>query len=289
MQKRGIEIVATSEDVPQRQSSADSHLAISKPIEFQVLGPTEARRAGQQIPLSGARRGALLTRLLLDAGRAVSAETLIEDVWDGHAPSAASATLQSHVSQLRKVLGDRLRRSAAGYLLRLDAATVDAAEFEGGLANGATHMAEGDVHEAAGSLREALLLWRGRALQDVADRPWARPEAERLEELRRIAVEQLLQARLEPGEHQQVVPDAEAAVEENPLREQRWAILMLALYRSGRQADALRAYRRLRKPPCRRTRDRPVTTLDRPRGRRPPPRPRPATPCRARAWRDDEA
>ena len=83
-------------------------------------------------------------------------------------------------------------------------------------------------------------------MQEVADRPWARPEAERLEELRRVAAEQLLEARLALGEHEQVVPDAEVAIDENPLREQRWATLMLALYRCGRQADALRTYQRLR-------------------------------------------
>jgi Transcriptional regulatory protein, C terminal len=96
----------------------------SSPIKFLVLGPTEARQGGNPIALSGARRQALVTRLLLDAGRSVSAETLLEDVWDGHAPPAASATLQSHVSQLRKVIGPRLQRSTTGYMLRLDAASV---------------------------------------------------------------------------------------------------------------------------------------------------------------------
>lgn len=215
-------------------------------MKFLVLGPTEARQADQPIALSGARRRALVTRLVLDAGRSVSAETLLEDVWDGHAPPAASATLQSHVSQLRKVIGNRLQRSTTGYLLSLDAASVDADQFEDQVANAASHLAQGDVGTAALELRGALRLWRGRALQDVADRPWAMPQAERLEELRRAALEQLLRARLASGEHEQVVPEAEAAVEEYPLREQRWATLMLALYRSGRQAEALRAYQRLR-------------------------------------------
>ena len=93
----------------------------NKPIEFHLLGSTEAWQAGNPIPLSGARRRALVTRLLLDAGRAVPAETLLEDVWGDQAPGAASATLQSHLSQLRKVLGDRVQRSGAGYSLRLDA------------------------------------------------------------------------------------------------------------------------------------------------------------------------
>lgn len=242
-----VYMVARNEDITKHSLSERNRQAMSGgPIEFQVLGPTEASQAGQPIPLSGARRRALVTRLLLDAGRAVSAETLFEDVWDGHAPPAARATLQSHVCQLRKVLGDRLQKSTAGYVLRLDAATVDAYQFEGRVADAASQLAVGDYQAAAASLREGLGLWRGRALEDVADRPWAQPEAERLEELRRFALEQLLQARLEAGEHEQVVPDAEAAVGENPLREQRWATLMVALYRCGRQADALRAYQRLR-------------------------------------------
>ena len=241
-----FQIATRGGDPPGGRSSEGSSLDRSTPIQFQVLGSTEARQVGQPIPLGGARRRALLTRLLLGAGRAVSTDTLIEDVWDGHAPPAASATLQSHVSQLRKVLGDVIQSSAAGYVLRLDVANLDAAEFERRYAIGASLLAEGDARAAVASLREALLLWQGRALQDVAHRQWAQPEAARLEELRSVAAEQLLQARLESGEHERVVPDAEAAVEEEPLREQRWSTLMLALYRSGRQADALRAYHRLR-------------------------------------------
>ena len=241
-----FEIATRSGDPSGGRSSEGSSLDKGTPIQFQVLGSTEARLVGQPIPLGGARRRALLTRLLLGAGRAVSADTLIEDVWDGHAHPAASATLQSHVSQLRKVLGDVIGWSAAGYVLRLDVADLDAAEFERRYAIGASRLAQGDACAAVTSLREALLLWRGRAMQDVADRQWAQPEAARLEELRRVAADQLLQARLESGEHERVVADAEAAVEEEPLREQRWATIMVALYRSGRQADALRAYHRLR-------------------------------------------
>jgi DNA-binding SARP family transcriptional activator len=218
----------------------------NRPIEFRVLGPTEARDGGRAIPLSGARRRTLVTRLLLDAGRAVTTDTLLEDVWGEQAPAAASATLQSHVSQLRKVLGDCLQRTTVGYLLRLDAVSIDAQRFEDLIASGSLQFAAGDFEAAALSLRQALRLWRGRALQEVADQPWAQPEAERLEELRRVATEQLLEARLALGEHEQLVPDAKLAVGENPLRERRWATLMLALYRCDRQADALRAYQQLR-------------------------------------------
>jgi DNA-binding SARP family transcriptional activator len=214
-------------------------------IEFQLLGPTEARQGGIGIPLSGVRRRALLARLLLSAGRAVSVETLLEDVWDGRAPAAASATLQSHVSQLRKVLGDRFRRCAGGYELSLDEAEVDAIQFEHEASMGASLLAEGKASQAAELLHSALRLWRGRALDEVADRPWAQPAAERLEELRGAATDQLLEAQLALGHYREVVADAEAAVKEHPWREQRWATLMLALYACGRQADALRTYRRL--------------------------------------------
>ena len=216
-------------------------------IQFQVLGPTEAWRAGQSLPLSGTRRRALVARLLLDAGQVVPADTLIEDVWEDKTTPSAPATLHSHISQLRKVLGGCLQRRAAGYVLQVDEACVDAAEFEGQVDSASAQLAAGHGQASVATLREALLLWRGRALQDVADRPWAQPEAARLEELRGLAVEQLLNARLEVGECEQIVADAEAAVAEEPFREQRWATLMLALYRCGRQADALQAYQRLRR------------------------------------------
>ena len=231
---------------------------INNPIQFQVLGPTEARQGSRAIPLSGARRRTLVTRLLLDTGRAVSADTLLEDVWGDQAPPAALATLQSHVSQLRKALGDCLQRSTAGYTLLRDAVSTDAEEFEAMIASGTLQFAEGHFEAAAWSLRQALRLWQGRALQEVADLPWAQPEAERLEELRKVATEQLLEARLALGEHERLVPDARVAVEEDSLRERRWATLMLALYRCGRQADALRAYQRLRNLLLEEFRDRPI-------------------------------
>ena len=233
-----------------RQSREASSRGIEGPlsdtIEFQLLGATEARRDGEPVPLSGARRRALVARLLLDADRVVRADALIEDVWDGSPRPAAMATLQSHISQLRKVLGDRLQSQAAGYVLRTDAVVVDAAEFERQAEAGAAQLSASDAAAARTTLRGAARGWHGRALQDVAERPWAQPEAARLEELRAVTIEHLLAARLEAGEHDDVVVDAESAVAEAPLREQRWAVLMLALYRSGRQADALRAYRRLR-------------------------------------------
>lgn len=215
-------------------------------VEFLVLGPTEACRDGRQLALSGPRRRALVARLLLDAGRVVTAEGLLVDVWGSEASPASTATLQSHISQLRKVLGGCLETRHAGYALCLDSAVLDAAEFERHIEAATSRLANGDHLSALASLTEALALWRGRAFQEVADQPWARPEAARLDELRARSVEQRLKVLLAAGRHELVAGEAEAAVAEQPLREQRWAIMMLALYRCGRQADALNACRRLR-------------------------------------------
>ena len=215
-------------------------------IEFRVLGPMELRREGGLVKLGGIRRRALLARLLLAGGRVVPADVLIEDVWDGRASSAATATLQSHVSQLRKAVGFCVETHPAGYALCKDGPQVDAWEFERLVSIANEKAAERDHIQAAAALTSALGLWRGRPYQEVADKPWAIAEVARLEEMQAESAEQILRTRLDAGEALGVVPAAEAAVAEHPLREQRWAVLMLALYRSGRQADALRAYQRLR-------------------------------------------
>jgi DNA-binding SARP family transcriptional activator len=221
-------------------------MTASAGIEFLLLGPTEARRDGEPVALSGARRRALVARLLIDANRVVPAETLVADVWEDKTDPPAVATLQSHISQLRKVLGTCLTSDLGGYTISLDLAGADLVEFERQAQAGMAGLSGGDYSSALASLTQALGLWRGRALQDVADRSWAQPEAVRLEELRARSIEQLLQARLYVGQHEQVAVDAEAAVAEQPLREQRWAIMIQAFYQCGRQADALRAYQRLR-------------------------------------------
>ena len=134
--------------------------AVSDTIEFQLLGATEARRDGEPVPLSGARRRALVARLLLDADRVVRADALIEDVWDGSPRPAAMATLQSHISQLRKVLGDRLQSQAAGYVLRTDAVIVDAAEFERQAEAGAAQLSASDAAAAHDAPRRARAVAR---------------------------------------------------------------------------------------------------------------------------------
>jgi DNA-binding SARP family transcriptional activator len=216
------------------------------PVEFQLLGPIEARDDGRSLALSGPRRKALLARLLLDQGRMVSSDQLMDDVWDGQRSPGAAATLQSHISQLRKVLGDRLRSRGAGYLLDLTDAVLDVADFERFADAGAAQLASGDPVSAHAAFDRGLALWHGRALQDVADRQWAAFEAARLEDRRAIVVEDDLKARLELGRPEEVVHLAKAAVAMEPLRESRWAHLITALYRCGRQADALDAARRVR-------------------------------------------
>ncbi|HEV8064298.1 MAG TPA: BTAD domain-containing putative transcriptional regulator, partial [Acidimicrobiales bacterium] len=169
------------------------------------------------------------------------------DLWDGEPPEGAASTLKSHVSLLRKTLGpDRLVHKDGGYVLVVARGELDVGEFERRAAAGRDALRNGDRKAAADELGEALALWRGPALADVADTSWGRPEAVRLEEEKAATLESWLQARLELGDSHELIAPAESAVAEHPLREGLWAKLITALYLSGRQADALRAYQRLR-------------------------------------------
>lgn len=217
-------------------------------MRFHVLGPLDVRDgAGAEVRIGGARRRALLARLLVDANRAIPAAQLIDDLWEGDPPPGAAATLQSHISQLRRALGaDHVRTSGGGYELVVADGELDTERFEAELATARAQAASLDWPAAAASLEAALARWRGSALADAAGAGWAQAEAARLEALRQQAVEALLEARLESGDHAGVAVDAERAVAEAPLRERLWALLIVALYRAGRQADALRAYQRLR-------------------------------------------
>jgi predicted ATPase/DNA-binding SARP family transcriptional activator len=189
----------------------------------------------------------VLLRLLASPGRPVPVDVLADDVWDGHPPAAAASTLQSHVSALRQAVGaDRLIFCDGGYRLHVGAGELDSAMFEHEVAAGHAAMAAGDSGAAAAALDRALARWRGRAFADVLDMRWSVLPAGHLEEVRNAAVEAALEARLALGLHHEVCALAEEAVAVEPLRERRWAALMLALYRAGRQADALRAYQRLR-------------------------------------------
>ncbi len=216
-------------------------------MEFRILGTLEVEDHAGVVDVRGARRRALLARLLLSANQAVPDERLAHDVWLGFPPRGARSTLASHVSLLRKALGtDRIGHRAGGYCLAVHDHELDAAAFESDVAGGRRAMRVGNTQYAADCLERGLRRWRGSALIDVDDAFWAHGEIARLEELRLGAEEALLETRLSLGQHQAIVAAAEAGVRAEPLREQRWAVLMIALYRSGRQAEALRAFQRLR-------------------------------------------
>jgi DNA-binding SARP family transcriptional activator len=205
-------------------------------MEFRVLGPLEVVDGDRQVALGGARQRAVLVLLLTRANEIVPMERLIDQLWDERPPKAAANTVHYYVSQLRKALGaERIVTRAPGYLIRVDPDELDLERFE-------RLVAEND----ADSLREALALWRGQALADIAYEPFAQAEIQRLEELRLAALERRIQADVEAGRHGAVVGELERLVAEQPLRERLRSLLMLALYRSGRQADALAAYQAAR-------------------------------------------
>ncbi|WP_448613535.1 BTAD domain-containing putative transcriptional regulator [Modestobacter sp. URMC 112] len=221
-------------------------------LRVDLLGELTASRDGQALDLGGPRQRAVLALLVLARGEAVPVERLIDSVWGDRPPADAAGALQAYVSHLRRRLqpGSAARTRSQvivsvgrGYAVRLDADAVDAWCFERLVADaGATP----DPARATAVLDRALALWRGPALAQYADEPWAEAETTRLTELRAVARERLLAARLELGEAALLVPDLEAMVAEEPLREERWRLLALALYRAHRQADALGALRRAR-------------------------------------------
>ncbi len=210
-----------------------------------MLGPVDVAVGDNVRAVQGLRRKAVLAVLALHPGEIVSTGRLVEAVWGDSAPPTAGNTLQSHVSHLRQVLGSRaaIRGRPPGYLLDLGAEASDVEVAERLIRQG---MAADDRGHRAQRLRSALALWRGRPLADLTGLPWLDEQAERLDQLRLRTVRALIEARLAIGEHAQLVPDLERLTGEHPFDEQLHALLMLALYRTGRQADALAVYRRLR-------------------------------------------
>jgi DNA-binding SARP family transcriptional activator len=214
---------------------------------FGVLGPLRVETQDREVRVGGVRRRGVLLRLLASPGRLVPAEVMAEDVWDGDPPSAAASTLQSHVSALRQAVGPgRLTFSDGGYRLQVGPGELDSLLFEADVAAGRAAISARDFASAAGALDRALGRWRGRAFADVLGSGWAVLAAGHLEEARNVAVEDALEAYLALGRHDEVCGLTGEAVAAEPLRERRWAALILALYRTGRQAEALDAYRRLR-------------------------------------------
>jgi YVTN family beta-propeller protein len=209
-------------------------------MEYRVLGTLEVVADGRPVELGGSKQRSVLAMLVLRAGNVVSTDALIDGLWGEWPPATAAKSLQVYVSRLRKALGeDAIVTRAPGYLLAATADQTDVGRFER-LVDDARNEAP-DANAA--KLKDALRLWRGAALADVSDEPFARAEVVRLEESRLGALEDRIDADLALGSHAAVVAELEALVRTHPYRERLWGQLMLALYRSGRQADALEAYR----------------------------------------------
>ena len=203
-------------------------------MEFRLLGPLEViGDDGAPLPLGGARPRALLAQLLLNANDVVSTDRLIDGIWGEQPPASAASALQVHVHALRRTIGaDRIVTRSPGYAVRVDADELDVDRF-------ARLVADGDPHAA-------LALWRGQALADVAFEPFAQAEATRLEEARLAALEARIDSDLDAGRHAALAGELDALAAAHPHRERLQAQRMLALYRAGRQADALAAYREAR-------------------------------------------
>jgi DNA-binding SARP family transcriptional activator len=213
-------------------------------IEFRVLGPLEVAEGDRLLAAGSPQQRALLVVLLLGRGEPVSCDRLIDALWGERPPASATKIVQGYVSCLRRVLGDGMVVTRGrGYQLATEPGQTDTERFESLVAEGRRALEAGDARAAAKRLRQALGLWRGPALTDFAYRAFAEPEIARLEEARLSAVEDRIEAELALSRHVELASELQAMVREHPSRERLVEQLMLALYRSGRQADALEAYR----------------------------------------------
>jgi DNA-binding SARP family transcriptional activator len=216
-------------------------------VEFRILGPLEVWRDGRPVQIEGAKERALLAFLLLHAGEPVSVDRLIDELWGNSPPATARKSVQVRVAGLRRALRDDvLLTRGDGYVVRLEPNQLDLHRFEQLLAVGDDALAAGDPSTAVATLHEALALWRGPALADFAYDSFAQPAIARLEELRVHALERRIEARLALGHHAGVSVELKGLIAAHPFRERLRGQLMLALYRDGRQAEALDVYRRTR-------------------------------------------
>jgi DNA-binding SARP family transcriptional activator len=225
-------------------------------MDFRILGPLEVHHRGRPVAVRGGRSRALLAKLVLNLGESVPDDRLLEDMWGDAQPASGRAALRVRVSQLRKALaaagrdedlGAAIVTRGSGYALEADPDQVDARRFERLLGAGRRAMSAGRASEALALFDEGLTLWRGPALADLAYEVFVQPDVARLEELRLAAIEERVDAQLALGRHAELVGELEALVVTEPLRERLRGRLMLALYRSGRQADALSAFRDARR------------------------------------------
>jgi predicted ATPase/DNA-binding SARP family transcriptional activator len=216
-------------------------------VRIGVLGPLLVERAGQPVRLDRAAWRRVLLVLVVHHGELVDDARLVDACWGDAPPSSATRTLRTHVSHLRRRLGSEVvARAGPGYRLALDPEALDAARFEALLRQGRSHLRTDDPAAAVAVLESALSLWRGPALADVADEPFARLEAARLEELRLVAAEELVAARLEAGVERDLVADARALATAQPERERGWELLLRALGAAGRPTEAHAVYREVR-------------------------------------------
>jgi DNA-binding SARP family transcriptional activator/DNA-binding beta-propeller fold protein YncE/ABC-type branched-subunit amino acid transport system substrate-binding protein len=217
-----------------------------EPLTFGILGPLQAHRGTESIPVGSGRQAELMALLVTRRNTAVPTERLIDDLWDGRPPDTAAKIVQNAVSSLRRALGDEsgdvLVTQGRGYMLVTPAGGTDVDHAAKLLEQGRAELVAGDADGAARTLRTALALWRGPPLPEVAYRSFARDEIARLEELRLVVLEERIAADLARGERAELVPELEQLVARHPLREGFRGQLMLALYRAGRQARALQVY-----------------------------------------------
>jgi DNA-binding SARP family transcriptional activator len=215
-------------------------------IEVRILGPLEVVGEQGPVDLGGPRRRSVLAILALAANSVVSIDRLADALYGEEPPATAVTQVQRQVSDLRKALGEAIETRPPGYLLRVEPGRLDLDRFERLTADGGAALARGDHAQAAARLREALALWRGGALDDLAAEPFATAAITRLDDLRLAALERRIEADIGLGAHHDVVPELEALVRQHPTNEGFAAQLMLALYRAGRQQEALTAFRELR-------------------------------------------
>ena len=215
-------------------------------MQVRLLGPLEVvDGTGQRVAVGGGKERTVLAVLAVHANEVVSLDRVADALWGDEPPRTAAKTVQAYVSRLRRA-GITIDSSASGYTLRLAPEQLDVTRAEQAVVEGRAALGAGDPDRAATILRDAEDLWRGPALGELAGEPFALPEAARLNELRLVVLEERLAADLGRGEHAEVAVDLEAMCAEHPLRERLWGLRMLALYRSGRQAEALRAYQDVR-------------------------------------------
>jgi DNA-binding SARP family transcriptional activator/DNA-binding CsgD family transcriptional regulator len=215
-------------------------------LEFRMLGALEVSWGRALVPTGGPKQRLVLAHLLIHANRMVPADRLITGIWAGHPPAGARKSLASYVSHLRAGLRDRIRSQPPGYLLEVDPHEVDALRFEARIGE-AKALLPVDPKAAVRAFRDALSLWRGEEpLADLANQPSLQPEIARLRELRAGALEDVIEAELVGGAHGDVIAELERLTHEHPGRERLWRHLIVAMYRSGRQADAMRAFDRAR-------------------------------------------